>query len=269
MKLNIASLVLLATPFVTFAQSHIRIQGGTPANRTFLSVGRDGSYADLYGFDDLSGRQRWRIEPLGNGYAHIRIDGGTPENRRLLSVTADGTKVDLYGVDDGSGRLLWKVEPAGGGYSHIRVGGGTPSDRQYLSVTADGSKVDLYGVDDGSGRQRWSIASVDPQPTRASQPTSSVIDRAPNKIRFENRGAFQARFSVNGQQPDEVVAGQNSETNWAGQTRGVAVKGEYLGFAGWKNIFTGTLDDRYLVSGGDACVRVSGTAFKPSFGPCQ
>ena len=101
------------------------------------------------------------------------------------------------------------------------------------------------------------------------QQTTYVVDRAPNKIRFENRGAFQARFSVNGQQLDSVMAGQNSETIWSGRTTGVAVKGEYLGFGGWKTIFTGTLDDSYGLPGGDACVRVTGTAFKASFGPCQ
>ena len=275
MKLNnFASAVLLVAPVVTFAQSHILVQGGTPANRTFLSSGSDGSYTDLYGFDDLSGRQRWIIDPMGNGYAHILIEGGTPEGHRFLSVTADGTQVDLYGFDDGSGRQRWRMEPAGDGTVHILVAAGTPQDRRYLSVTADGSKVDLYGFDDGSGRQRWliqpaSTTAVQRQPqTEVAQSGGGVVDRAPNKIRFENRGAFQARFYVEGQRVAEMMAGQNSEMIWADKTRGVSVKGEFLGFTGWKPIFTGTLDDNYT-NGGDACVRVTGTAFKASFGPCR
>lgn len=59
--------------------NNIRISGGTPAGRTLLSVGADGSFADLFRMDDKSGRQRWLLQLSPDGFTYnILIAGGTP-----------------------------------------------------------------------------------------------------------------------------------------------------------------------------------------------
>jgi hypothetical protein len=168
----------LFVPFNLHAQSHIRILGGTPPDRKYMSAGSEGDYLDLFGKDDGSGRQQWLIENppqhwfLGNrkpGYVHIRVAGGTPPKRLLLSATSDGEVVDLFGKDDGEGRQRWFIEQQPSGYVHIRISGGTPSDRRLLGVNAKGTKVELAETDDGSGRQRWIIDSPPPPPGTPGQ----------------------------------------------------------------------------------------------------
>lgn len=140
------------------AMANILISGGTTNGRQLLSVPRDGSFSDLYGSDDNSGRQKWIVQPSPDGQTYnILIGGGVDGGRRYLSVSQDGSRVDIYGRDDGSGRQRWVLEDLGGGLYHIRIAGGVSTNRAYLSVNADGSRVDLWNVDDGSGRQRWRL----------------------------------------------------------------------------------------------------------------
>ncbi len=156
----------LLLSFGAQAQSHIRIAGGTPIDRKYLSAGLDGNYVDLFSSDDGSGRQRWVIEAPAHSFfilggkpkwVHIRVAGGTPPKRTLLSVSSDGEIADLFGKDDDSGRQKWIIEPQPGGYVHIRILDGTPADRKFLSVDPSGASIDLTDSDDGSGRQRWII----------------------------------------------------------------------------------------------------------------
>jgi hypothetical protein len=163
----------LYVPFIAQAQSHIRIAGGTPIDRKYLSAGSEGDYLDLFNRDDGSGRQRWFIETppqrwfMGGrkpSYVHIRVAGGTPPKRLLLSATLDGEIVDLFAKDDGEGRQRWFIEQQPGGYVHIRISGGTPEDRRLLGANSNGSGVELTDKDDGSGRQRWIIDTAPPMP---------------------------------------------------------------------------------------------------------
>ena len=134
----------------------IRVKGGTGDHRVLLSCTADGGKVDLYHVDDNSGRQKWNLEPTGQGDYRILVGGGVQHGRRYLSCTDDGSKVDLYTVDDGSGRQRWVIDNFGD-YCTIRVAGGVRNGRVYLSCTADGKKVDLWTQDDASGRQRWEI----------------------------------------------------------------------------------------------------------------
>jgi hypothetical protein len=137
---------------------NLAIRGGTNPGKKFLSVGANGSYADLYEKDDESGRQRWIFQRSMDGVSYnILVNGGTPTNRKYLSVTADGTKVDLFSHDDGSGRQRWKVAERTDGSVVIVIQGGVNNGRKFLSTTADGTKVDLFSGDDNSGRQQWNL----------------------------------------------------------------------------------------------------------------
>jgi hypothetical protein len=136
--------------------------------KKLLSVGANGSYADLYDKDDNSGRQRWVFQRSSDGVSYnILVDGGTPADRKYLSVNRDASRVDLYDRDDGSGRQRWIVEkvpnsalssqPGNDKYC-IKIKGGVTNTSKYLSVTSDGSKVDLYHTIDSSRRQLWDFA---------------------------------------------------------------------------------------------------------------
>jgi len=92
------------------AYVHIRVSGGTPPKRLYLSATSDGEVVDLFAKDDGEGRQRWFIEQEPGGYVHIRISGGTPEDRRLLGVNSIGSGVELTDKDDGSGRQRWIID---------------------------------------------------------------------------------------------------------------------------------------------------------------
>merc|ERR1711862_247622 len=63
----------------------------------------------VYGKDDGSGRQGWRIKDIGNGKYNIMIAGGTERGKTFLSCRPDGY-VDLYEKDDGSGRQQWLIK---------------------------------------------------------------------------------------------------------------------------------------------------------------
>jgi hypothetical protein len=165
-----ATFLLLSVPIAVNAQSlaqpglwippvvNLAIRGGTVPGKKFLSVGADGSYADLYEKDDNSGRQRWVFQRSADGVSYnILVDGGAPTNRKYLSVTADGSKVDLFSHDDGSGRQRWKVSEREDGSLVIVINGGVNNNRKFLSTTSDGSKVDLFTGDDNSGRQNWNL----------------------------------------------------------------------------------------------------------------
>lgn len=146
---------------------NLTIRDGTTPGKKFLSVGSNGSYADLYAQDDNSGRQRWVFQRSADGVSYnILVDGGTPSNRKYLSVTADGGKVDLFSHDDGSGRQRWNVSERNDGSFVILIKGGVNNNRKFLSTTADGSKVDLFTGDDNSGRQHWNL--IVPQTARFS-----------------------------------------------------------------------------------------------------
>lgn len=43
---------------------YIKVLKGTPKDRQFLSVNPEGTWVDLYGKDDETGRQRWRLVPV-------------------------------------------------------------------------------------------------------------------------------------------------------------------------------------------------------------
>lgn len=143
--------------------SNVRVSGGTPVGKSLLSVGADGSYADLYKMDDRSGRQRWLFQRSPDGVTYnILIAGGTPADRKYLSAAPDGRKVSLEARDDGSGRQRWMIGviPIESGsiprYKfQFMITGGTFRATKYLSTSASGGIVDLYDKDDGSGRQNW------------------------------------------------------------------------------------------------------------------
>lgn len=175
--LAVAAVVLLFASPSTSAQSpespglwippvvNLSLLKGTPGTKRMLSVASDGSFADLYGTDDRSGRQRWIFQrsPDGRSY-NIIVGGGTPGDRKYLSASPDGTKVGLAARDDGSGRQRWSTEAVSFGASNIpqylyriRVAGGMATNRIFLSSTPDGNVVDLHSQDDGSGRQNWAM----------------------------------------------------------------------------------------------------------------
>jgi hypothetical protein len=69
---------------------------------------------------------------------------------------------------------------------------------------------------------------------------------------------------------DTVMAGGSREIPIGDKSaQGLPVSAEYdTFFTGWKRIFHGTFDHTYI-QGSGACVQVTGTAFKPGFGPCD
>ncbi|KAF7306293.1 Ricin B-type lectin domain-containing protein [Mycena indigotica] len=84
---------------------NIKVAGGRDGCDTFLSSGQCGSnLVDLYSRDDGSGRQRWVVNPSGNGF-NIQPYSGRASCNTFLSVASCGTDlVDLYSFDDASGR---------------------------------------------------------------------------------------------------------------------------------------------------------------------
>jgi hypothetical protein len=139
--------------------ANIRIAGGVDPGYYLLSVPSDGSKADLYGIDDLSGHQRWKIVPSADPkFYNILVFGGVSNDRKYLSTTEDGTLVDLFTEDDGSGRQRWSILPREDGQTYnILISGGVNSGRTFLNASQDGMLVNLHTQDDGSGRQRWSF----------------------------------------------------------------------------------------------------------------
>ena len=51
------------------------MRGGTLGGRVLLSCTADGARVDLLTADDNSGRQKWNLEPTGQGNYHIVISG--------------------------------------------------------------------------------------------------------------------------------------------------------------------------------------------------
>merc|ERR1712129_227508 len=84
---------------------------GLRLDDSYLSVTPNGQKVDVYGKDDASGRQRWKIIKQ-SGYFNIMIIGGVSGKRKYLSTTTSGNKVDLWIKDDGSGRQRWVIPHA-------------------------------------------------------------------------------------------------------------------------------------------------------------
>jgi len=84
---------------------------GLRLDNSYLSVTPNGQKVDVYGKDDASGRQRWKIIKK-SGYFNIMINGGVSGKRKYLSTTTSGNKVDLWIKDDGSGRQRWVIPHA-------------------------------------------------------------------------------------------------------------------------------------------------------------
>ena len=172
---------------------NIKVLGGTGAGRTYLSATfqrQEGDVA-LQGYDDESGRHRWRLEEGGGGaWFHIRVAGGTKGHRRLLGVSlALPGEVELCGGDDGSGRQRWLLDAS-------RRSSSDTAKRVWYTVRAlgcgrclglggEGAGVGLRPDDDGSGRQRWLIpgwsgpgevdAGAEPEEREASEATAIAL----------------------------------------------------------------------------------------------
>lgn len=145
---------------------NIKVSGGMAAGKAYLSANltkQDGEVG-LHGYDDESGRQRWRLEEGGGAWFHLRLLGGTAGDRRLLAVAGgvEGKPLELClaGADDGSGRHRWRL-------SASRRSAAEVSKRPWYTIQPLGSgrclagdrsgKVFLAEGDGGSGRERWLI----------------------------------------------------------------------------------------------------------------
>lgn len=138
--------------------AHAALIVSAAANLTkggIMSVPPSGDVVDLFNANDGSGRQLWRINPLGNSLYSIRIVAGTEIGRLFLTLKDDGTHVELAGnVIPGRGQWIIKALPNSA--FTIEPATSTPTNRKYLST--DGSRVDAFTSDDGSGRQHWYIS---------------------------------------------------------------------------------------------------------------
>jgi len=95
---------------------YIKLSGGVIEGRNdlrldnvYLSVTKNGKKIDLIGKDDASGRQRWKIKKLRDGYFNIMVFGGVEGGGKYLSCGINGDYVDLWKKDDKSGRQRWKL----------------------------------------------------------------------------------------------------------------------------------------------------------------
>jgi hypothetical protein len=73
------------------------------ADRAFLSCSADGLRVDLWYRDDGSGRQQWKLEPVGNSDSTIfrlRVADGVPGNRSILQCVDGGAGLILTDRDD-------------------------------------------------------------------------------------------------------------------------------------------------------------------------
>lgn len=141
---------------------NLQILRGFTTNKTLLSCWPDGSTADLWTFDDNTGRQQWTfklIEVAGrHSVFNIIVERGMTSDKKYLS--SAGSKVDLWSMDDNSGRQQWEVIPVPDSPTpdtyHIKV----VEDGRYLTAQPDGNGITLLPGDDGSGLARWQIQDV-------------------------------------------------------------------------------------------------------------
>lgn len=161
---------------------NVIVDDGISNTKQYLSVNSAGSKADLYYFDDGSGRQQWHLEDRG-GFWWLLIDKGVYSGKDHLSVNGDGSWVDLWYFDDVSGRQRWLISDAAGNddaYCNIKIYGGVSGTKRFLTAKSDGSLVDLWHSDDGSGRHRWrfqEIGKAAAVPAEKYQPRWGLEDR--------------------------------------------------------------------------------------------
>ena len=143
------------------------ISGETKKGETYLSTNKDG-HVDLHDGDDMSGRQKWRLEPTKDGTFYIMISGGISSARKYLGgshpqdIIVDGDSpltmidrmVDLDYMDDTSGRQKWKLEPLKDGTFYIKNGNILAKKRDLFLSADESGKV---GFDYKTGQQKWKL----------------------------------------------------------------------------------------------------------------
>lgn len=92
---------------------NIFMDRGISTNKKFLSTTYIGNLVDLHHEDDGSGRQRWIVEDIGNGYFSFKVYSGIINSKKFLSTLSTGALVDLYPEIDFSGRQQWTLNPLG------------------------------------------------------------------------------------------------------------------------------------------------------------
>jgi len=167
---------------------YIKVLGGTCPGKTYLSatfVKEEGDVR-LHGYDDESGRQRWKIEACGDDCFHLRLAGGTRGDRRLLGKSTTGeTALELCAAHDGSGRQRWRLTASQRCSKEVKK-------RKWYSIQAFCGGAFLFGdktgsvalqdLDDGSGCARWVIPEwCDPAVKQEGAPKYSSRDHELNE----------------------------------------------------------------------------------------
>ena len=143
------------------------ISGETKKGETYLSTNKDG-HVDLHDGDDMSGRQKWRLEPTKDGTFYIMISGGITSARKYLGsshpkdfivdgdsmLTSNGqfSSVDLDYMDVTSGRQKWKLQPLKDGTFYIKNGNMLAKKRDLFLSADDSGNV---GLGNKTGHHKW------------------------------------------------------------------------------------------------------------------
>lgn len=202
---------------------NIYMDRGISTNKKFLSTTDIGHLVDLHHEDDASGRQRWIIEDIGNGYFSFKVYSGITNNKKYLSSSSTGALVDLHHEIDLSGRQQWSLNPLGSDLFNIRIRGGISTGKNYLSSNSTGSIVDLHYEDDGSGRQQWRLepsGEFDLINLEYSMNPDDVVKAKPN---FVSSLTLNNNTSVN-QQMNVTFSKKATESSTFSKTKGISLK---------------------------------------------
>lgn len=174
----------------------VTISTQSKASHTLLSVqAAPGKAIDCFTTDDGSGRQRWVLEPAGDGLVLIR----TAEPARDGSIVAAGAA----GVELASGATQkWAFRRQGAGWSIEAAGAG---EFRFLSAHADGwdNNVDLWKEVGPEGRQTWQVRAV-----------PAVRTQVPPEAAARLRGMLGIDEAQVDTIQSLVACPENSTTNW-------------------------------------------------------
>jgi len=149
-----------ATQVINAAAEAAKAPNAGPT-RTLMASSRDGTRVELKVQDDMSGRHKWLITPVGEGLFQIQLLGGV-RGGQILTHSNQCVSLNFQDASDCQHWELTKVEDVFDNLYHIRTPARLDQEQTFLGVQDRcGKALGLHAVDDGSGRHRWQIPGLD------------------------------------------------------------------------------------------------------------